>query len=319
MKHPSPEETAFTPEGPSRRQVLAAGALGAMAMWAAGDSAVMHSVWPDGELQLEILPDKHMRTTPGEGMVVVPGVGGTYGRGIAESVQRFSPLPPGTPIAGVIYPNKSYTLDQLAYWIKWFGSLRRVDRLGLFGDSFGGPSGLVAAGMAGKPIERIIFNCSPFDIDDANFGEVAHLAARANLPPLVTTKFITTLFKAFQSDGGQNSRRELATAWHETFSGASPELIMCQIKILDQLRLNPKDFKDTISDKTMAIFAMPRDLNSDRVVKDLQAYQKYQQFFYSLGVELHVAYMDWHGHADTTQASISTAGWVKKTNLALAK
>lgn len=292
----------------ARRQFLGLGLTAAAATLGSIDSyritsrMLMEGHWPDSEttrteLHPELLPAF-------EGWLVVPGFGNQHGDHMA---QRFDKLFGGLqPISYLNYANQGMSEHEIKALMHDYA--RNLQTLNIYGHSMGGPSALLAAQNLGKPLNHIVLDCSPFDIRDARdgsditnaiswFAEV--LGYKGGPVGTYGGNFYTQLRRKGWAESWKNFFPETLSAAKETWDGASPKLLLSQLKLLEEIDLmkHRERFKGIITPDTVVIFCAPEYFSHDKIVDDAQAYQKWQHFFAYFGVKMQLLLVEGGSHA----------------------
>ncbi len=163
--------------------------------------------------------------------------------------------------------------------------------------------GLTAARGIGAPVRMVTMNASPFDIDDAKWGFFAKTIAELHNFGVydggLVGQYVSELGKEYNRHdiaALTDYRRE---AFKNTFDGSSPQVRTSETSFLANAHLwdNRWKYEGIITPDTRAIYMMSDQPDTDQVVKVVQSYEKYQNFFAFFGVPCEVMTYPEPGHA----------------------
>lgn len=289
---------------------MVTGAAYAVEGYHGASNMVMENHWPSGE---SVVSELHPELLPAyEGWFVLPGFGNTHGDHMAQKLDKL--FGGSQSISYVHYANKGTSEKEVTHFMR--KSASRLNSLNIYGHSMGGTTAMLAARKLGKPLNHIVLNCSPFDIHDAKddsevtqaiawFGEMTGFKG----DPLV--KYSGTYLTQLRRKGWGHLLPETISAAKETWQGASPELLVSQLKLLDSIDLmkHQDEYHGVITPETRVVFCAPEYFSHDKTVNDAQAYEKWQEFFAIFGVKVDLLLIENAGHADSNRTIPQLSRW----------
>lgn len=311
---PFDSSIGFEPFQLSRRHLLLAGALALGKVVVDADKGLTNHIWQDTDTELKILNGNLTYLYSDTGWLVVPGFGSRNGKGMAKHLSAA--LGVDRPLAYFDYSTAGIDVVDLTRKITDYSL--PFNNISLYGHSMGGPSALHAMRRTKVPINRILLNCSPFDMEDARHGELAHPVAQLAKSMDFEGDFASTYLGTVKNDV---SRRGLASifkdvysAVQETADGPSPKLLVNQLKLLDDIHLfrNWRQFRPIINRNTQVLYASPLNPDHDRTVNTLQAYEKWSEFFGNFKVEVQYLGVPDVEHANTPRTLIAAKPWLQE-------
>ncbi|MDB5175539.1 MAG: hypothetical protein JWM81_397 [Candidatus Saccharibacteria bacterium] len=290
------------PRSIGRRRFLKL-AVGGAAVWAMND-IVGEVVWSDTDTALTTINRETIPYSTDEGWVVIPGFGSRHGAGMAALLSQT--LNRKQPIGYFNYATSGLKMDDIVREMSIFAE--PFDTVSLYGHSMGGPTGLEAARQVGKPLNRVILNCSPFSMFDARGGEMKYLAAQLAKKTHYEGDFASTYLGTVKTDIDRHGwRSTFGSVWggiEKTAHGPSPKLVTSQGKMLAgfDLRSHQESYERIITPQTVVRFAAPENFGRDKTVNDYSSYINYYDFFGRFGVEVELIRYKNGSHADTRHA-----------------
>jgi hypothetical protein len=307
------EPLTHSPDQLSRRHflefALAAG-LVSSGLVPLANQVITDELWPPDQPQLKTLAYSERLLAKNdypEGWLTADGLGHQSSRDEAAQFARLA-LHNAQPMGYFDYANNYLTTESLAPLVSQYA--RQLGSLSVYGDSLGGPVVLEAARLARVPLRHIVLNCSPFDIDDAWQASEAQLVAR--LDP--HGGFLGEVAYNLLGSSSYDIAKDGEDAIKETIYGIPPSLWTAQLALLTKLDIasNRKDYQQhgIITPDTKVLFCAPQNLQSDGLVNDAAAAQKYRAFFQSFGATFDYVAMPKAGHADTLAAAQYAVRWL---------
>lgn len=245
---------------------------------------------------------EYAKITP-DAALTSQGWGVTYGLGVPNALRRHKVYDQSFPIGYYRFSNAAVTSQDIAASGQKFASRFGVERLDLHGVSEGGIISHLGALGAQKELRLVSMNDSPFDLDDVRHATGARFVAlldKLGYHGDLLGKYVTCLLEEYDAHGLSgllNSDEALQNTW----AGGDPRMMVSQLRLLAETNFDKQraQFKGIITENTHAIMLITEDESTDKLVKDYQAYQKWQSFYSHFGAHFDMILIPQPGHALT--------------------
>jgi pimeloyl-ACP methyl ester carboxylesterase len=236
-------------------------------------------------------------------LIGADGFGGRSSYKIVELYMQGEVVPSDWLFGGYRYSQKGITADDIAHTAHTFATKFGVQQTSFHGRSMGGPVSLIAATGAHRPVEALVFDSSPYDIDDARDAAAAKIAAlfgkATNYTGSLQWVTAANLISEIRDTGPERFLDKLVESSQLTWRSENPTAIRKELAFIYDVRLG--DFKTSLrkllSKETVVYYAFTKDALSDETVNPLTAFDKYQELFAELGPQIIPVRYKEPGHA----------------------
>lgn len=310
------------------------------------DTAVSQELWPDDELRIEVPEGQELVNKDGHLNLFFGG----FGQKSVDTEGYFNSTGRQELTASVVYPNGTFTSEELADVVEAFLIKNNVLTVNIIGPSMGLPVGIKTFGIlaerqqrgeygkntsASPPamtptvpvIDQLIGFSSPSDKDDARKGEimskVVSIAHGVKQPPELVWMWLYSYV-----DGPGDPRRGIdirdpgqlkehfELTWHQVLNGTSPKMALSQMMILDKFDTEEDTRKlETVirKGKTQVLYTTPS--NYDNTVDNEDAISSYDGVFAELDVLMHVLNTGMSGHANIEESYVALQKHYRSNNM----
>lgn len=261
------------------------------------DKSLGYEVWHGKETAINNLNTSE-KYNDEKTWVVLPGLGVQSGKAIASVLRPV--LSRSGNIAYADYSDDGINIPKLASSIKSI-YLDTGQPVSFYAHSMGGTitMKLLAELNNEVPINDIVFDCSPYDIDDAKDTTAPLASAVAPIygGGLISKTIAEVRNNVFiHKNDRLSSAQQLTDAGRIAITGSSPRLFTDQLKELG--KINPANYIKFIPETTRIYFISPDNLDNDETVYDENSYSSWNDLFGGRVIRIIVKN---GGHANPTQ------------------
>jgi hypothetical protein len=283
-------------------------------------------------MKFSLVPGTEHIPPGGEEWLVFGGLGQLDSRNAAR--EFYDAQGKNQAVSSVRYATGGINADTMATGLSQYIKERNIKRLSVVGVSMGLPTFLVgwselqrrAAASSSQEqfalprIERMAAYSSPFDMEDAWNGELAHIVAASGYKGGLLGKFAYSLVdgpgdvrRLLASRNLEQLRGHIARSWSQTTDGGPPEFFVSQLALLVNAHLATqwKVIKHTFMPGAHFVYCLPSDL--DTVVRDDSAVHKYASSLRTLDIDNRTIVVPHGGHANTLLSARALMPWLTDT------
>ena len=271
--------------------------LAASVVFTNTDKSLGVAVWHGQETEIKTL-NAHEHENINKTWIILPGLGVQSGQAMASVLEPT--LGNSGEVSYANYSDEGVKLEKLASSIKTTYE-QNGKPISFYAHSMGGTVALKLLARLNNevPISDIVFDCSPYSINDAKDSAATIVSAIAPYygGGLMSKSFSEVRNNVFIHKNNRLSTLEqLKDAARIAITGSSPRLFTDQLKELG--KFNAKNYASFIPATTRIYFISPENPENDQTVNDETAYSNWNNLF---GGKVIRVVVKGGGHANPTQ------------------